>query len=126
MAERGGDNIREEHQIERFYHVIEGPETDALLGNSTVNDAVIEMLSADFVSAKVDVPAENGRVLAYLSAHAEVYRQEFHDNRIKMFGAMPRHLVRHIQEPDVLISENGKADRETGRQGDKETEAMDD
>lgn len=66
-------------------------------------DAVIEMLSADFVRVTIDVAAANGRVLAYLAAHAEIYRQEFHDNRIRMIGAMPRHLVRHIQEPDVMI-----------------------
>jgi len=49
------------------------------------------------------VPAGNGRVLAYLAAHADVYRQEFHDNRITLRCYMPRYLVRHIQEPDVKI-----------------------
>ena len=44
-------------------------------------------------------------MLAYLAQHADIYRQEFHDNRIKMFGSMPKHLVRHIQEPDVVIEE---------------------
>jgi GTP-binding protein HflX len=85
-----------------------------------LRDAVIEMLSADFVHVSIDVDAGNGRVLAYLAAHAEIYRQEFHENRIKMFGSMPRHLVRHIQEADVEISENGQAERETDRQEDGE------
>ncbi|MBI3406816.1 MAG: GTPase HflX [Planctomycetes bacterium] len=68
-----------------------------------LQDAVIEMLSADFVSAKIDVAAGNGRVLAYLSAHAEVYRQEFHDNRVVVSCYLPRHLVRHIKEDDVVV-----------------------
>ena len=68
-------------------------------------DAVIEMISADFVQVSIDVDAGNGRVLAYLAQHADIERQEFHDNRIKMFGSMPRHLVRHIQEPNVVIAE---------------------
>ncbi|MSQ96196.1 MAG: GTPase HflX [Gemmataceae bacterium] len=91
-------------------------------GIDALQDAVIEMLSADFVQVSIDVDAGNGRVLAYLAAHAEIYRQEFHDNRIKMFGALPRQLVRHIQEPDVQIEEVGAADKETGRQGDGEIE----
>lgn len=84
-------------------------------GIDSLCDAVIEMLSADFTHVSIDVDAGNGRVLAYLAAHAEIYRQEFHDNRIKMLGSMPRHLVRHIQEPGVLIAEvNGEADKGNG------------
>jgi GTP-binding protein HflX len=72
-------------------------------GLDDLRDAVITMLRADFVDTEVDVPASNGRVLAYLSAHAEIYHQEFHDSRIKLKCHLPRHLVYHIQEPDVEI-----------------------
>jgi GTP-binding protein HflX len=70
------------------------------------------MLTADFVDTEVDLPASNGRVLAYLSAHADIYHQEFHDNRVKLNCYLPRHLVHHIQEPDVHIrlrGSNGEA-----------------
>jgi len=79
-------------------------------GLKELRDAVIEMLSADFANAQVDVAAGNGRVLAYLAAHAEIYRQEFHDNRVTLRCYLPRHLVHHIQEPDVdiqLLDGNG-------------------
>ncbi len=91
-------------------------------GLDSLQDAVIEMLSADFAHVSIDVDAGNGRVLAYLAAHAEIYRQEFHDNRIKMFGSMPKHLVRHIQEPGVVIEEtlNGQQVKETNQNGDLE------
>jgi GTP-binding protein HflX len=72
-------------------------------GLDNLSQAVIEMLSADFANTEVDMPAGNGRVLAYLSAHAEVYRQEFRDNRVTVRCYMPRYLVRHIQEPDVTV-----------------------
>jgi GTPase len=90
-------------------------------GLDELRDAVIEMLSADFAQVSIDVDAGNGRVLAYLAAHADIYRQEFHDNRIRMFGSMPKHLVRHIQEPDVVIAEiteRGKGEGENGSAGD--------
>jgi GTP-binding protein HflX len=73
------------------------------LGLDKLQDAVIEMLSADFVNAQIDAPAANGRVLAYLSAHAEVYHQEFNDNRVTVRCYLPRFLVRHLQEPDVEV-----------------------
>jgi GTP-binding protein HflX len=72
-------------------------------------EAVIEALSADFVDVEVDMSAANGRVHAYLSAHADVYRQEYHDNRVLLRCLLPKHLVHHIQEPGVAIRvlENG-------------------
>jgi GTP-binding protein HflX len=82
-------------------------------GLEALRDAVIEALSADFADTEVDVDAGNGRVLAYLAAHAEIYRQQFHDNRVTLRCYLPRHLVHHIQEPDVqirLLSRNGPAE----------------
>jgi GTP-binding protein HflX len=73
-------------------------------GLDELRDAVIEALSADFADVEVEMDAGNGRVHAYLAAHAEVYRQEFHDdNRVKLRCYLPKHLVWHIQEPDVQI-----------------------
>ncbi len=90
-------------------------------GLDELRDAVIEMLSADFADAEVDVAAGNGKVLSYLAAHAEIYRQEFHDNnRVTLHCYLPRHLVRHIRVPDVHIrlldeepSVNGKKEQES-------------
>jgi GTP-binding protein HflX len=79
-------------------------------GLRELREAVMEALSADFADTEVDLDAANGRVLAYLAAHADVYRQEYHDNRVKVRCFLPRHLVHHIQEPDVqirLLNQNG-------------------
>ena len=73
------------------------------IGLDKLEDAVIEMLSADFVNAQVEAPAGNGRVLAYLAAHAEVYHQEFHDDRVTVRCYLPRFLVRHLHEPNVEV-----------------------
>lgn len=79
-------------------------------GLDRLRDAVIEMLSADFAHVTVDVPAANGKVLSYLAAHADVYRQEYHDNHVRLHCYLPKHLVRHIREPDVTIKEvNGQS-----------------
>jgi GTPase len=72
-------------------------------GLDSLEDAVIEALSADFADVEVEMDAANGRVHAYLSAHAEIYRQEYHDNRVLLRCYLPKHLVHHIQEPNVQI-----------------------
>jgi GTP-binding protein HflX len=72
-------------------------------GLDDLREAVIEALSADFAEAEVTTAASNGRVLAYLAAHAEIYRQEFHDSRVLVRCHLPRHLLHHIQGPDVSV-----------------------
>jgi GTP-binding protein HflX len=68
-----------------------------------LREAVIEALSSDFADAEIETDASNGRVLAYLGAHAEIYRQEYTDNRVKIRCWLPRHLLHHIQGPDVRV-----------------------
>jgi GTPase len=72
-------------------------------GLGSLQDAVIAALSADFADAEVETSAANGRVLAYLSAHADIYRQQFDDNRVRIRCHLPRHLLHHIQGPDVTV-----------------------
>jgi GTP-binding protein HflX len=81
-------------------------------GLDSLRDAVIEMVSADFAEAEIETAAANGRVLAYLGAHAEIFRQEFQDAKVILHCSIPRHLLHHIQGPDVhirFLSSNGQA-----------------
>jgi GTP-binding protein HflX len=72
-------------------------------GLDTLREAVIEALSADFVDAEIEAAAANGRVVAYLGAHAEIYRQQFHDSRVTIRCYLPKHLLHHIQGEDIKI-----------------------
>jgi GTP-binding protein HflX len=72
-------------------------------GLGRLQEAVIEMLTADFADAAIETGAGNGRVLSYLAAHAEIYRQEFHEDRVSIRCYLPRHLLHHIQGPDVAV-----------------------
>ena len=82
-------------------------------GLDDLRDAVIEELGADFADAEVVTGVANGRVLAYLSAHAEIERQEYEDSRVTIRCRLPRQLLHHIQGPDVVVrfvdgTENGR------------------
>jgi GTP-binding protein HflX len=72
-------------------------------GLDELRDAVIEELGADFADAEVVTGAANGRVLSYLSAHAEISHQEYEDSVVKIRCRLPRHLLHHIQGPDVRV-----------------------
>jgi GTP-binding protein HflX len=72
-------------------------------GLAELADAVIEMLSADFADAEIETHAGNGKLLAYLGAHAEIYRQQFVDSRVLVRCHLPRHLVHHVLGPDVQV-----------------------
>lgn len=80
-------------------------------GLDALREAVMEALSADFADAEIVTHAGNGRVLSYLSAHAEIYRQHFDDDRVTIRCYLPRHLLHHIQGEGVevrFLGENGK------------------
>jgi GTP-binding protein HflX len=72
-------------------------------GLDELREAVMSALSADFADAEIETDAGNGRVQAYLAAHAEVYRQHYNGNRVILRCYIPRHLVHHIQGPDVQV-----------------------
>jgi GTP-binding protein HflX len=79
-------------------------------GLRDLEEAVMAELSADFTDAEIETSAANGKVLAYLGSHAEIYRQQFDDNRVTIRCFLPRHLLHHIQGPDVtvrLLERNG-------------------
>jgi GTPase len=83
-------------------------------GLDDLREAVMEALSEDFAEAEVETSSGNGRVLAYLGAHAEIYRQQFVDNRVLIRCSLPKHLFHHIQGPDVTVRflESGERARE--------------
>jgi GTP-binding protein HflX len=88
-------------------------------GIEALEEAVMAALAADFAEAEVVTEAGNGRVLAFLNANAEIYRQEFHEdaNEVVIRCHLPRHLLHHIVGPTVRVrylEGNGKPE-ENGR-----------
>jgi GTP-binding protein HflX len=76
-------------------------------GVDRLEDAVMDALASSFAEAA------NGRVLAFLNANAEVYRQEFREesNEVVIRCHLPRHLLHHIAGPTVqvrFIERNGQ------------------
>jgi GTP-binding protein HflX len=74
-------------------------------GLDLLEDAVMDALAADFIEAEITTDSGNGRVLAFLNANAEIYRQEFRDesNEVVIRCHLPKHLLHHIAGPTVQV-----------------------
>jgi GTPase len=83
-------------------------------GLAALEDAVMASLAAEFAEAEVVTDSGNGRVLAFLNAHAEIYRQEFRNdaNEVVIRCHLPKHLLHHIAGPTVQVRYlHGEPDR---------------
>jgi GTP-binding protein HflX len=74
-------------------------------GLDALRDAVTEALASDFIDAEVAMDAGNGKVLAYLNAHADIFRQEFKDGRVEVRCRLPRQLLYHVAVDGVEVRE---------------------
>lgn len=72
-------------------------------GISELTAAVVELLAAEDAPAEVVLDAGNGKVLAYLNAHADIFRQEYRGNEVYIACKMPKYLYRHIEGPGVVV-----------------------
>jgi GTP-binding protein HflX len=79
-------------------------------GLDDLREAVMQALAADFADAEIVTGAGNGKVLSYLAAHAEIYRQHYDDSQVTIRCYLPKHLLHHIQGPDVAVKflDNGE------------------
>ncbi len=76
-------------------------------GLDGLRDSVIEALTADFIEAEIYTDQSNGKVLAYLNAHAEIFRQQYKDNAVTLRCRLPRHLLHHIEGDGVIVKPVG-------------------
>jgi GTP-binding protein HflX len=72
-------------------------------GLDELRAAVVAELSAHFVPVEVTLDAGNGKALAYLNAHAEIFRQEFRGNQVVIRCHIAKALLHHVQTPDATV-----------------------
>jgi GTPase len=72
-------------------------------GLDSLQDAVIEALTADFIEAEVRMDASHGKVQAYLTAHADIFRLEYKENQVIVRCRIARHLLHHVAVEGVEV-----------------------
>ncbi len=74
-------------------------------GVPELTDAVIEALSTDIVPLELTFSAGDGKLLAFLNAHAEITHQEYRDGDVLVRCYYPRPLMHHLGGDGVRWSE---------------------
>lgn len=72
-------------------------------GVGELKDAVIKLLSSHFIPVEVTLDAGNGKVLAYLNAQAEIFRQEYRGSQVVVQCYIAKGLLHHVQVPGVEL-----------------------
>ena len=72
-------------------------------GVDELKDAVVKMLSSHFVPVEVTLDAGNGKVLAYLNAQAEIFRQEYRGTQVLVRCYIAKGLLHHVRGPGVEL-----------------------
>lgn len=73
-------------------------------GLPELTDAVVERLSREFVEIDVTAPAANGKLIAFLNAHADIVRQEYRDDAVIVKCNLPRHLLHHLSGEGIAVT----------------------
>lgn len=74
------------------------------VGVEQLTETVVEMLSSNFVDAEIVANAANGKAIAYLNAHAEIYRQEYRGDDVVFRCVLSKHLVHHVQATGAKVT----------------------
>ncbi|MSR30444.1 MAG: GTPase HflX [Gemmataceae bacterium] len=73
-------------------------------GLEQLREIVVTALSNEFSKVSLEIPAGNGKVLAFLASHTEILRQEFRDDKALVTCSIPKHLVHKLAAEDVRIT----------------------
>jgi GTP-binding protein HflX len=72
-------------------------------GFDELRDAIVEALSDQYVTAEITFPASDGRGLAWLGAHADIFRQQCSDANVIIRCHLPKHLLPRLAGPGVTV-----------------------
>ena len=70
-------------------------------GLEKLTQAVINALTADTVRMKLKVDAANGKLLAYILAHAEILDKQYVEDKAVLDCLFPRHLMHMLEGPAI-------------------------
>ena len=66
-------------------------------GLANLSAAVSEALSRGFLDVDVEMSVDNGRLLAYLAAHGEIFSKHYRDSRVVVHCRIPQQYLSRIQ-----------------------------
>ncbi len=77
-------------------------------GLANLAGAVSDALSHGFLDVDVELGVENGRLLAYLAAHGEVFSKHFHENIVTVHCRIPKHYLERVRSELQAVRPHGE------------------
>ncbi len=96
------DRIRLDALLQRYPDAVPISARDGT-GLDGLARAVSDALSRGFLDVDVELGVENGRLLAYLAAHGEIFSKRFRDSRVTVHCRIPQHFIDRINEDSVVV-----------------------
>jgi GTP-binding protein HflX len=96
------DRVRVEGLLNRYPHAVP---ISARTGHGIahLSAAVSEALSRGFLEVDVEMGLDNGRMMAYLAAHGEVYSKKYRDGRVLVHCRVPRPYLAQIEDDGIVV-----------------------
>jgi GTP-binding protein HflX len=96
------DRVRVEGLLNRYPHAVP---ISARTGHGIahLSAAVSEALSRGFLEVDVEMGLENGRMMAYLAAHGEIYSKKYRDSRVLVHCRVPRPYLAQIEDDGIVV-----------------------
>ena len=74
-------------------------------GFEALRQAVIASLTSDYIDALITARTSNGKLQAYLDAHATIIDKSYQEDQVMIRCSLPRYLLHHVSGEDVIIKE---------------------
>jgi len=94
----------------------------AIEGLDRLRQVVSSALSRTFRDVDIDMPIDNGKLLAYLAAKGEILSTRYGEQRVNVHCRIPQKYLGRISEPEVFISDRFKKDGEPEERRDDESD----
>ena len=79
-------------------------------GLERLAEAVANRLSDGYLDVAIDTHAGNGKLLAFLERHAEIYDRQYTDSRVRLECRVPRQFAGNIEDGDTTVTPLNGAD----------------
>ena len=80
-------------------------------GIESLSRAVSDALSRTFRDVDITMSVSNGKLMAFVAAHADVRSKQFDEDKMVIHCRMPQKYLGKITDPDAVITERGHRDR---------------
>lgn len=83
-------------------------------GFERLHKVVSKALSRSFRNVDIEMPIDNGKLLAYLAAKGEILSTQYGEDKVTVHCRIPQKYLGRINDSDIVVTPHGKVDGVNG------------